>query len=179
MGGHDETNDKGSTGLVKVQQPPELSVPLKPIMQPDWQPLPRNIMHPVSFRRPRWNPASAPGAGISSRSKAISVEQLVAEVKSIYAGLVMIESKCIQVDRDGVLAQATPRRWLEQPPPAACHVHASGTQATDLGLQQDDRPRPQRRRRLRIGSAAAAVAAGLPLQPQRPRARLHPPSPPG
>lgn len=33
-------------------------------------------------------------------TRAISQEQLVAEVKGIYAGLVMVESKCIEVDNN-------------------------------------------------------------------------------
>jgi hypothetical protein len=38
-------------------------------------------------------------------TRPISQEQLVAEVKGIYAGLVMVEGKCIQVDvKQAVLA---------------------------------------------------------------------------
>jgi hypothetical protein len=43
---------------------------------------------------PRW-----PEMLIHPDSKPISQEQLAAEVKSIYAGLTMVESKCIQVDK--------------------------------------------------------------------------------
>jgi hypothetical protein len=42
-------------------------------------------------------------------TRPISQEQLVAEVKGIYAGLVMVEAKCIEVDsRQAVLAQGDP-----------------------------------------------------------------------
>jgi hypothetical protein len=40
-------------------------------------------------------------------TRPISQEQLVAEVKGIYAGLVMVEAKCIEVDnKQATLAQA-------------------------------------------------------------------------
>jgi len=40
-------------------------------------------------------------------TRPISQEQLVAEVKGIYAGLLMVEAKCIEVDnRQAALAQA-------------------------------------------------------------------------
>jgi hypothetical protein len=43
-------------------------------------------------------------------TRPISQPQLVAEVKGIYAGLVMIEAKCIKVDnKQATLAQADPR----------------------------------------------------------------------
>jgi hypothetical protein len=40
-----------------------------------------------------------PGLLLQSDSRAISQEQLASEVKSIYAGLTMVETKCIHVDR--------------------------------------------------------------------------------
>jgi hypothetical protein len=45
-------------------------------------------------RDPRW-----PDMILSPHSSPISKEQLAAEVKSIYAGLIMVEHKCIHVDR--------------------------------------------------------------------------------
>jgi hypothetical protein len=42
-------------------------------------------------------------------TRPVSQEQLVAEVKGIYAGLVMVEAKCIEVDnKQATLAQADP-----------------------------------------------------------------------
>ena len=48
-------------------------------------------------------------SSITSSGKPISQEQLVAEVKGIYAGLVMVEGKCIQVDaKQAALAREEP-----------------------------------------------------------------------
>ncbi|KAH6704280.1 hypothetical protein BKA61DRAFT_636082 [Leptodontidium sp. MPI-SDFR-AT-0119] len=42
-------------------------------------------------------------------TRPISQEQLIAEVKGIYAGLMMVEAKCIEVDNEqATLAQADP-----------------------------------------------------------------------
>ncbi|KUJ09305.1 uncharacterized protein LY89DRAFT_690348 [Mollisia scopiformis] len=50
---------------------------------------------------------------LQPETRPISQEQLVAEVKGIYAGLVMVEAKCIEVDnKQAMLAQGDP-----QPPP--------------------------------------------------------------
>ncbi|KAK1750210.1 EST/SMG-like protein 1 [Echria macrotheca] len=71
--------------------------------------LPLSATHPRSGRQPR-PPASASrpsstddgnaGVGVFKQpeTRPISQEQLVAEVKGIYAGLVMVENKCIEVD---------------------------------------------------------------------------------
>jgi hypothetical protein len=46
-------------------------------------------------------------------TRPISEEQLTAEVKGIYAGLVMVEGKCIQVDaRHAALAREAPPAWV-------------------------------------------------------------------
>jgi hypothetical protein len=46
---------------------------------------------------------------LQPKTRPISQEQLVAEVKGIYAGLVMVEAKCIEVDnKQASLAQADP-----------------------------------------------------------------------
>jgi hypothetical protein len=46
---------------------------------------------------------------LQPETRPISQEQLVAEVKGIYAGLVMVEAKCIEVDnKQASLAQADP-----------------------------------------------------------------------
>ncbi|RAL68390.1 hypothetical protein DID88_007121 [Monilinia fructigena] len=51
---------------------------------------------------------------LQPETRPISQEQLVAEVKGIYAGLVMVEAKCIEVDnRQATLAQGDP---TSQPP---------------------------------------------------------------
>jgi hypothetical protein len=47
---------------------------------------------------------------LQPETRPISQEQLVAEVKGIYAGLVMVEAKCIEIDnKQATLAQAHPR----------------------------------------------------------------------
>lgn len=47
---------------------------------------------------------------LQPETRPISQEQLVAEVKGIYAGLVMVEAKCIEVDnKQAVLSQADPQ----------------------------------------------------------------------
>jgi hypothetical protein len=46
---------------------------------------------------------------LQPETRPISQEQLIAEVKGIYAGLVMVEAKCIEVDiKQATLAQADP-----------------------------------------------------------------------
>jgi hypothetical protein len=46
---------------------------------------------------------------LQPETRPISQEQLVAEVKGIYAGLVMVEAKCIEVDnKQATLAEADP-----------------------------------------------------------------------
>jgi hypothetical protein len=53
-----------------------------------------------------WSPAPPPTDDDATEiikqpeTRPISQEQLVAEVKGIYAGLVMVESKCIEVDNN-------------------------------------------------------------------------------
>ena len=60
--------------------------------------------HPKSHRQPHPPPPPPPPEEESTEiikqpeTRPISQEQLVAEVKGIYAGLVMVESKCIEVD---------------------------------------------------------------------------------
>lgn len=47
---------------------------------------------------------------LQPETRPISQEQLVAEVKGIYAGLVMVEAKCIEVDnKQALLSQADPQ----------------------------------------------------------------------
>ncbi|KAK4117741.1 hypothetical protein N656DRAFT_58774 [Canariomyces notabilis] len=62
---------------------------------------PHRQSHPPPPSDP-WPPASADDEPIEiikqPETRPISQEQLVAEVKGIYAGLVMVESKCIEVD---------------------------------------------------------------------------------
>lgn len=58
---------------------------------------------------------------LPSNPPPISLEQLVAEVKGIYAGLLMIESKCIEMDKslmtDGLEAQSRPSHGTQQAAP--------------------------------------------------------------
>jgi hypothetical protein len=54
-----------------------------------------------------------PGLLLQPDSRPISQEQLASEVKSIYAGLTMVETKCIHVDRaQAAAAQAEPHHTL-------------------------------------------------------------------
>jgi len=63
------------------------------------------------------SPASPKGYELmlQPETRSISQEQLVAEVKGIYAGLVMVEAKCIEVDnKQAALAQADPKTQTAQ-----------------------------------------------------------------
>jgi hypothetical protein len=70
---------------------------------------------PAILRNPTVQAAQAPPKEetydiiLQPETRPISQEQLVAEVKGIYAGLVMVEAKCIEVDnKQATLAQADP-----------------------------------------------------------------------
>lgn len=74
---------------------------------------------PAILRNPTTNPTAQPPPAapkddtydiiLQPETRPISQEQLVAEVKGIYAGLVMVEAKCIEVDnKQATLAQADP-----------------------------------------------------------------------
>jgi hypothetical protein len=58
---------------------------------PDSQLIPQDSLHLIGNRR--W-----PGITLQPEFSPISQEQLAAEVKGIYAGLVMVEAKCINID---------------------------------------------------------------------------------
>ncbi|KAM0707304.1 hypothetical protein Q7P35_005542 [Cladosporium inversicolor] len=61
------------------------------IAEPDSQ---MNLQHPLVLRgKPRWS-----GIELQPDFSPISQEQLAAEVKGIYAGLVMVEAKCMYID---------------------------------------------------------------------------------
>ncbi|KAI9759552.1 MAG: hypothetical protein M1840_003254 [Geoglossum simile] len=49
-------------------------------------------------KNPEKNPKKNPGLVLQPETRPISQDQLVAEVKGIYAGLVMVEAKCVDVD---------------------------------------------------------------------------------
>jgi len=76
----------------QIQSPTQNNPTLPPMIQPGQHSVPENydiILQP--------------------ETRPISQEQLVAEVKGIYAGLVMVEAKCIEVDnKQATLAQADP-----------------------------------------------------------------------
>ena len=64
---------------------------------------------PLSFETPKAHPSIPENFDLvlQPETRPISQEQLVAEVKGIYAGLVMVEAKCIEVDnKQATLAQA-------------------------------------------------------------------------
>ncbi|KAK8160649.1 hypothetical protein IWX90DRAFT_488124 [Phyllosticta citrichinensis] len=56
-----------------------------------------------------------PGLVLQPDSRPISQEQLAAEVKSIYAGLTMVESKCIHVDKAQAQAERDPVSGRQPP----------------------------------------------------------------
>ncbi|KAK7556788.1 hypothetical protein IWX49DRAFT_623341 [Phyllosticta citricarpa] len=64
-----------------------------------------------------------PGLVLQPDSRPISQEQLAAEVKSIYAGLTMVESKCIHVDKAQAQAERDPVSG-RHPPLAPDHWQA-------------------------------------------------------
>lgn len=87
---------------------------------------PRTGPHPTQQRQAglielqqRYDPRY-PNLLLQPDSRPISQEQLASEVKSIYAGLTMVETKCIQVDRAQAMlannseedkAKSTPEHW--------------------------------------------------------------------
>jgi hypothetical protein len=83
---------------------------------PNFQ-LPQNNPNPAIANRPTPTQNNPPAQArddnydiiLQPETRPISQEQLVAEVKGIYAGLVMVEAKCIEVDnKQATLAQADP-----------------------------------------------------------------------
>lgn len=69
-------------------------------------PVPPSVPSPSAAVLPMPTNEQWPDLVLQPDSRPISQEQLAAEVKSIYAGLTMVESKCIHVDK----AQATAER---------------------------------------------------------------------
>jgi len=85
--------------------------------------LTRNQSNTSAKSRPKWeDPSHTPAAPLGSlstqqllrqpESRPISEEQLAVEVKSIYAGLAMVESKCMHVDKAQAMA-------IKEAPPGA------------------------------------------------------------
>lgn len=66
--------------------------------KPQHQPSPQPQRQPGLLELQRYDPRY-PGLLLQPDSRPISQEQLASEVKSIYAGLTMVETKCIHVDR--------------------------------------------------------------------------------
>ncbi len=60
------------------------------------------------FAHTRAQPERDPDLVLQPETRPISQEQLVAEVKGIYAGLVMVEAKCVEVDNKQALAARDP-----------------------------------------------------------------------
>ncbi len=60
------------------------------------------------FSHTRIQPERDPDLVLQPETRPISQEQLVAEVKGIYAGLVMVEAKCVEVDNKQALAAQDP-----------------------------------------------------------------------
>ena len=60
-----------------------------------------------SLDRPSENSEVEPGMLLHPYTRSISHEQLVVEVKGIYAGLVMVEAKCIEIDEKQSTANAS------------------------------------------------------------------------
>jgi hypothetical protein len=65
-----------------------------------------------------------PGLLMQPDTKPISQEQLASEVKSIYAGLTMVETKCIHVDRPQAAAAAKDADGMASPKLASDHWQA-------------------------------------------------------
>jgi hypothetical protein len=93
------------------------------IMSAHGPPIPRTnpIPSAITSRQPPPQRSNLPpkedsyGIILQPETRPISQEQLVAEVKGIYVGLVMVEAKCIEVDnKQATLAEANPE---EQPKP--------------------------------------------------------------
>lgn len=93
----DEPSGEGSTDTKDISQPHHQS----PARQPA-QCLASKPQHfqrqPGLLKLQRYDPRY-PGLLLQPDSRPISQEQLASEVKSIYAGLTMVETKCIHVDR--------------------------------------------------------------------------------
>lgn len=66
--------------------------------QPHTVKLPKSTRQPGLLELQRYDPRY-PGLLLQPDSRPISQEQLASEVKSIYAGLTMVETKCIHIDR--------------------------------------------------------------------------------
>ena len=64
----------------------------------------RNGQSPPTEDRFEENPEMEPEMLLQPDTKPISHEQLVVEVKGIYAGLVMVEAKCIDIDQRQIAA---------------------------------------------------------------------------
>ncbi len=75
------------------QTPPRPSSHIEPVPKPQYP-----IRQPGLIELQRYDPRY-PGLLLQPDSRPISQEQLASEVKSIYAGLTMVETKCIHVDR--------------------------------------------------------------------------------
>jgi hypothetical protein len=75
------------------------------------QPLPGPPRQPGLIELQKYDPRY-PGLLLQPDSRPISQEQLASEVKSIYAGLTMVETKCIHVDRAQAAAPQDPTQKL-------------------------------------------------------------------
>ncbi|OHE97767.1 hypothetical protein CORC01_06972 [Colletotrichum orchidophilum] len=95
---------------------------IRKLWNPDYAPPSRDRTPPS---KPQGSPASSRPPEVDTtdvmikqpETRPISQEQLVAEVKGIYAGLVMVESKCIEVDNaqsSTSASETTPRLNNEQ-----------------------------------------------------------------
>lgn len=87
-----ESTDRAAEGYKRGKRGPKNIVSRRHLIQ----------QHPAYFQPP-WNDKPLGRLLVewlwyAPNTKPISQEQLVAEVKGIYAGLVMVESKCIEVD---------------------------------------------------------------------------------
>ncbi|KAK4107100.1 hypothetical protein N656DRAFT_720760 [Canariomyces notabilis] len=93
--------DRGSFQKGKLWSPDDDAASPRPHLYDKANGATHQQSHPAPPSDP-WPPASADDEPIEiikqPETRPISQEQLVAEVKGIYAGLVMVESKCIEVD---------------------------------------------------------------------------------
>ncbi|KAK8231765.1 hypothetical protein HDK77DRAFT_70883 [Phyllosticta capitalensis] len=87
----------------KIYESKAPDTPSPSVSEPSVSPFPKSSRESSSSSDSRW-----PGLVLQPDSRPISQEQLAAEVKSIYAGLTMVESKCIHVDKAQAQAERDP-----------------------------------------------------------------------
>ena len=86
-----ESSIKQDEVTIKQEKPDRADSGYQIFVDPDSEMIPQDSLHLRGKRR--W-----PGIALQPEFSPISQEQLAAEVKGIYAGLVMVEAKCMNID---------------------------------------------------------------------------------